>query len=234
MRHFGIIGRPLGHSFSATYFTEKFSRESIDADYRLFPLDDISEAKALLETLDGFSVTLPYKQAIIPLLDGLDETAAEIGAVNVVYHRRGYNTDCIGFIDSLRPCLTAVDRRALVLGTGGVSKAVVYGLRQLGLTPTMVSRDPQRGITYEQLTQEIIAEHTVIVNCTPLGMFPETDKMPLIPYEYITTAHLLFDCIYNPPLTEFLRRGQETGARICNGNRMLIRQAEAAWEIWNV
>lgn len=237
MRHFGIIGYPLHHSFSAKYFNEKFATEGIDAEYSLYPVQVESlksKVESLLYTLDGFNVTLPYKQVIIPFLDRLDETAQAIGAVNVVHKRVGYNTDCLGFMESMQPLLRDYDRKALVLGTGGASKAVCYGLRKLGLTPTLVSRTPKEAqLGYHELTDEIMASHTIIVNCTPLGMFPYVDDCANIPYEKITARHLLYDCIYNPEETLFLRKGREQGASTKNGMDMLFGQAKAAWKIWS-
>jgi len=236
MGHFGIIGNPLIHSFSAKYFNEKFTREHIDAEYSLYPLNELTNERVneLLDTLDGFNVTFPYKEAIIPYLDRLDETAQAIGAVNVVYKRVGYNTDYAGFIVSLRPLLRPFDRQALVLGTGGASKAVCYGLQQLGITPTLVSRTPQAGqISYADLNADLLSRYTLIINGTPLGMFPEVNTCPPIPYEHLTPRHLLYDCVYNPEETLFLRRGKAQGASIQNGKEMLIGQAKEAWQIWN-
>ena len=236
MRHFGIIGFPLLHSFSAKYFNEKFATEKIEAEYSLYPLKELKEeeVKELLDRLDGMNVTLPYKQAVIPFLTRLDETAEAIGAVNVVYRHVGYNTDCMGFMDSIKPLLRSYDQKALVLGTGGASKAVCYGLRKLGVTPTLVSRTPKEGMLgYNDLTEEIMAAHTVIVNCTPLGMLPDVDSCPAIPYERISARHLLFDCVYNPEETLFLRKGKAQRASIRNGMEMLVGQAKAAWRIWN-
>ena len=236
MRHYGIIGFPLLHSFSAKYFNEKFAREHIEAEYSLYPMKALENERVnqLLDTMDGMNVTLPFKQAIIPYLDRLDQTAEQIGAVNVVYQRVGYNTDCLGFMASIQPLLRANDQRALVLGTGGASKAVVYGLRQLGITPTLVSRTPREGIIgYKDLTEEIMAQHTIIVNCTPLGMLPDVDTCPDIPYHLITAKHLLYDCVYNPEQTLFLQKGKTQGATIRNGMEMLTGQAQAAWKIWN-
>ena len=236
MRHFGIIGFPLLHSFSAKYFNEKFATEKIEAEYSLYPMKELTNERIneLLDTLDGMNVTMPYKQAIIPYLERLDETAEAVGAVNVVHKRVGYNTDCIGFMDSIRPLLSENDRKALVLGTGGASKAVCYGLRKLGLYPTLVSRTPKEGMLgYDQLTEELMNEYTVIVNCTPLGMTPEENTYPEIPYERISARHLLFDCVYNPEETLFLQKGKAQGARIKNGMEMLFGQAKAAWKIWN-
>ena len=237
MRHYGIIGYPLLHSFSAKYFNEKFAKEAICAEYSLYPvqMEDLRlKIEDLLDSLDGFNVTLPYKQAVIPFLDRLDETAQAIGAVNVVHRRVGYNTDCIGFMESIRPLLREYDRKALVLGTGGASKAACYGLKKLGITPTLVSRTPKEGqLGYKDLTDAVMAEHTIIVNCTPLGMLPDIDSCPDIPYEMLSARHLLFDCVYNPEETLFLSRGKAQGATIRNGIEMLIGQAQAAWKIWN-
>ncbi len=240
MRHFGIIGKPVAQSFSARYFTDKFEREKIDAEYTRYKVERIEDAPELIERLDGFNVTIPYKQAIIPYLSELDQTAAQIGAVNVVdKHKKGWNTDCIGFTDSIRPLLTANDKQALILGTGGAAKAVRYGLVQLGIAPTYVSRTPEKQqdapcpvIGYNDLTAEVIQEHTVIVNCTPLGMWPNVDNCAPIPYHMLTAAHLLYDCVYNPEETLFLLHGREQGARTRNGLGMLYGQAEAAWRIW--
>jgi shikimate dehydrogenase len=180
------------------------------------------------------NVTMPYKQDVMACLDRLDETAEAVGAVNVVYKHVGYNTDCLGFMESLRPLLRDYDKKALVLGTGGASKAACYGLKQLGLAPTLVSRTPKDGmIGYEDLNEEIMASHTVIVNCTPLGMLPDVDSCPDIPYEQISSRHLLFDCVYNPEETLFLKKGKAQGATIKNGMEMLTGQAKAAWKIWN-
>ena len=236
MRHFGIIGFPLLHSFSAKYFNERFATEKIEAEYSLYPMKELTNERMneLLDTLDGMNVTMPYKQAIIPYLEQLDETAEAVGAVNVVHKRVGYNTDCIGFMESIRPLLGENDHKALVLGTGGASKAVCYGLKKLGLSPTLVSRTPKEGMLgYDQLTEELMNEHTVIVNSTPLGMAPEENTYPAIPYEWISARHLLFDCVYNPEETLFLQKGKAQGARIKNGMEMLFGQAKVAWKIWN-
>ena len=238
MRHYGIIGFPLLHSFSAKYFNEKFATEQIEAEYSLYPIgiEDLRlKIEDLLDSLDGFNVTLPYKQTIIPFLNRLDETAQAIGAVNVVYKRVGYNTDCLGFMESIKPLLRAYDSKALVLGTGGASKAACYGLRKLGITPTLVSRNPKEGqLGYKDLSPEIMAEHTIIVNCTPLGMYPDVNSCPDIPYELISARHLLFDCVYNPEETLFLQKGKAQGATIQNGIGMLYGQAKEAWKIWNI
>jgi len=229
MQKYGLIGRYLGHSFSAEYFREKIAREGADAVY--VPLE-IATIDALPTDWDGYSVTIPYKEAILPYLDELDDTARAIGAVNVVKGRKGYNTDWIGFVKSIRPLLLPTDRKALVLGTGGAAKAVVYGLKQLGIEAETVSR--HKSLTYTDLKAEAMQEWQVIVNCTPVGMWPKTDECPQIPYEGLTEAHLLFDCIYNPEETQFLRRGRERGARTKNGMEMLLRQADEAWKIWRI
>lgn len=234
MRHYGIIGFPLEHSFSARYFTEKFAREGIDADYRLYPIADITNVEEMLQTQDGMNVTLPYKQAVMPYLSEIDDVAHAIGAVNVVRGRKGYNTDWIGFVRSLQPLLLPTDTKALILGTGGVSKAVQYGLRTLGIPYTMVSRHPQAEvISYADITPQVLDGHAIIINCTPLGMYPNIATYPPLQYERLGAKHLLYDCVYNPGQTEFLRRGKQQGARTKNGLEMLYLQADAAWEIWN-
>ena len=188
----------------------------------------------LMNSLDGMNVTMPYKKDVIAYLDRLDETAEAIGAVNVIHDRVGYNTDCLGFIDSIRPLLREYDKKALVLGTGGASKAVCFGLKKLGISPTLVSRTPKEGMLgYDDLTEAVMSDYTVIVNCTPLGMAPEEETFPPIPYEYISARHLLFDCVYNPEKTLFLQKGKVQGATTRNGMEMLYGQAKAAWKIWN-
>ena len=236
MRHFGIIGYPLIHSFSAKYFNEKFESEKIDAEYSLYPTENLTGERMneLMNSLDGMNVTMPYKKDVIAYLDRLDETAEAIGAVNVIHDRVGYNTDCLGFIDSIRPLLREYDKKALVLGTGGASKAVCFGLKKLGISPTLVSRTPQEGMLgYDDLSEAVMSDYTVIVNCTPLGMAPEEETFPPIPYEYISARHLLFDCVYNPEKTLFLQKGKVQGATTRNGMEMLYGQAKAAWKIWN-
>ena len=236
MRHFGIIGYPLLHSFSAKYFNEKFQQEYIEAEYSLYPIveNEFERVKDLLDRLDGMNITLPYKQTIIPYLRGLDETASTIGAVNVVHNHIGYNTDCLGFMESIQPLLRPYDKKALVLGTGGASKAICYGLTKLQITPTLVSRTPnEQAIGYDAIDQSIMDTHSIIINCTPLGMLPDFESCLNIPYELITERHLLFDCIYNPEETLFLKKGRLQGATTQNGMEMLIGQAKAAWKIWN-
>ena len=254
MKHFGLIGYPLGHSFSAKYFAEKFAREGIEADYQLYDIaarDDKATIEAV-RRLDGFNVTSPYKEAIIPYLDGLDETARAVGAVNVVKREgerwTGYNTDCVGFREDLLlfdnltiDHLTIGGVQALVLGTGGAAKAVAYALRQLGVPYTMVSRTPEartlasaQVVGYEDIDEAMMEKHRLIVNCTPLGMGAQKEDCPPIPYPWISSNHYLYDCIYNPAETLFLRKGREQGAHTRNGLGMLVAQAEAAWCIWSM
>lgn len=244
MKQFGLIGYPVIQSFSKLYFTEKFTKESIDAVYDLYPLESIGLFPELLRSkhLSGLNVTIPHKQAVIPYLDELDETAAEIGAVNVIRFIRegeqvrlkGYNTDAIGFEKSIRPLLNSEHLKALILGTGGASKAIDYVLRKLGIETTFVSRTGSKNqLTYEDLNVEILKEYTVIVNCTPLGMFPAIEGFPPIPYEAVGKQHLLYDVVYKPEETVFLAKGKAQGATTMNGLEMLWGQAAAAWEIWN-
>ncbi len=238
MQQFGIIGYPLEHSFSAQYFNDKFAREGVAAVYNSYPIQHIEAFEELCQTHDfiGLNVTYPYKESIIPYLDTLDETAQEIGAVNVIHFKNGkkigYNTDAIGFQKGLMPLLQLHHTRALILGTGGASKAIQYSLMKLHLPFTLVSRTADKGIPYASLTPAIIAAHSLIINCTPLGMYPDIATLPPLPYQYLTKEHLLYDVIYNPNQTLFLQQGEAQGARIQNGLSMLVGQAEAAWEIW--
>jgi len=251
---FGLIGHPLGHSFSQSYFTEKFMKENICAEYLNFDIplntDLPSEIDRLIKshpTLQGFNVTIPYKQKIMPLMGSVSEGAREIGAVNVVkieharqhqsnavpYTLHGYNTDVTGFRESIRPFLPQEASTALVLGSGGASRAVCHGLRQLGITPTVVSRHPAKHqLSYAEITPEILKSHPVIVNATPLGTFPDIDTCPDLPYDCISTRNICYDLVYNPRLTQFLRLAKEHGATICNGLAMLHIQADEAWRIW--
>lgn len=246
MKRYGIIGYPLGHSFSPGFFNEKFENENIDAVYEKFELPVITDLQGVIDytpDLCGFNVTIPYKEKVMSYLDNVSAEARAIGAVNVVKvtHRQngkayleGYNSDVIGFMNSIRPMLTAFHKKALVLGTGGASKAITYGLHQLGVETTLVSRSKKNGtIQYEQITPEMLEVYTVIVNCTPCGMSPNFDQCPPLPYEALTTRHLLYDLIYNPDETLFLKNGRKQGAKTKNGLEMLLLQAEAGWEIWN-
>lgn len=240
MQHFGIIGYPLVQSFSAKYFTEKFSQENIDADYKLFPLENIQQFPELIKQhqFRGLNVTLPHKQSIIQYLDELDDTARNVGAVNVIsFHDGkliGYNTDTCGFFNDISPLLTnsPIRHKALILGTGGAAKAVAYALKRLGIEISIVSRSEKFDYTYSSLDKETIESHLIIINCTPVGMFPHTDAYPDIPYQYITNRHILYDVIYNPSRTLFLQKGEERGAIVRNGLGMLYGQAEEAWKIW--
>lgn len=239
MRRFGIIGKPLGHSYSERYFTEKFAREHIDATYHAFAIDQIKDVLPLLEELEGFNVTFPYKEAILPYLKGIDPIAEKIGAVNVVYQGIGYNTDWLGFKDSLHSMVGIMPQRALLLGTGGVSKAIQYALDDMCIGYTLVSRQRkasgkmQEVIRYDEVDEKVLQVHTMVVNCTPLGMHPYENEFPAIPYQHIGNKHLLYDCIYNPSKTLFLREGKIRGCCIKNGLEMLHRQADEAWQIWN-
>ena len=232
-RHFGIIGKPLKHSQSKNYFDKRFAAEGLDADYSIHELDAIEEVVPLLDLLDGLNVTSPYKEQIIPYLCGVDDVAQEIGAVNVVYQHRGYNTDWIGVTETLKPYISNHDKQAVVLGTGGAAVAVRYALRQMGMNVLTVSRTQGKAdLTYADLTQNVISDSRIIANCTPLGMFPNESDMPNIPWQWISDRHLLFDCIYNPEQTKFLQRGSQQGAQTVNGQQMFISQAEAAMRIF--
>ncbi len=241
MDKYGIIGYPLGHSFSRAFFTEKFQREHIDAEYVNFEIPSASMPTEVVRdnpSLRGLNVTLPHKEAVIPLLDELSDEAREIGAVNVIRLRdgrmKGFNSDIIGFMDSIRPLLRPWHRHALVLGTGGASRAIRVGLERMGLDWTYVSRTPAPGrLTYADLTPQVMSHYQVVVNCSPVGMFPRVDASPDIPYHLLTDRHLLYDLVYNPQETLFLKRGAERGATVKNGLEMLHLQALASWRFWN-
>lgn len=243
MKHFGIIGYPLTSSFSKNHFNEKFDKEGLNAKYELHPIEDIKLFPSLINNIQfaGMNVTIPYKQQVMQFLTELDETASEIGAVNVIKFEYadnkpktiGYNTDAIGFETSLLPLLKPQHKKALILGTGGASKAVAYVLKKNGIEFKFVSRTKSENqFSYEELSKEIIAEYALIINTTPLGMYP-VDSCPAIPYEHISERHLLYDLVYNPAKTVFLEKGELQGATIKNGLEMLYGQAQAAWEIWN-
>lgn len=243
MRQFGLIGHPLGHSFSRGYFTEKFSREGItDCEYLNFPLESLDGFPALWRghpALEGLNVTIPHKEGVLAYLDGFTEVVRETGACNCIRRTstglHGHNTDVIGFVGTLGPQLLPHHDAALVLGTGGASKAVMYVLRQLGIPYRRVTRHPQEAgdLSYAQLDGDLLRAHRLIVNTTPLGMHPHVDTYPDLPYEAVTDRHLLYDLVYNPPLTEFLWKGAARGAAVCNGADMLRIQAEESWRIWN-
>jgi shikimate dehydrogenase len=237
---YGLIGYPLEHSFSPAYFNAKFLREDIAAGYMPFPITDIGQLPALLlqhPNLWGLNVTIPYKETIIPLLDELDKDAATIGAVNCIsIHNgktKGYNTDVTGFENSLKPLLAGGMNNAIILGTGGAARAVKWVLKKLGINYISVSRqDKADAINYDELTADIIHQRKLIINTTPLGMYPHVESYPPIDYTAISDKHLLYDLVYNPELTQFLQRGKQQGAEIKNGYEMLELQAEAAWQIW--
>lgn len=234
---YGLIGRNIAYSFSPKYFTAKFERENIPAEYKLFDLAEISEVENLLKSgISGLNVTIPYKQEVIPFLDEITGAANEINAVNTIQLKNGkcigHNTDVIGFRDSIAPLLKEHHRKALILGTGGASKAVKYVFSELDIAFKVVSRS-LGDFTYDELTPEIVEAYQIIVNCTPLGTSPNVDKCPDLPYDAITSQHLAYDLIYNPSETKFLQQAKAQGATIKNGLEMLEKQAEAAWDIWN-
>lgn len=240
---YGLIGHPLGHSFSKDFFNQKFQTENIDAQYLNFDIPTIELLNEVLtrQQIKGLNVTIPYKEKVIPFLVELSEEAKSIGAVNVikVYQQenkirlKGFNTDVIGFTESLQPLLNPTHKKALILGTGGASKAVQFGLQQLNIETLFVSRRScDNTLTYSQLTSKVMKEHTIVINCTPVGMHPHTDECPEIPYEFIGEGHILYDLVYNPEETLFLKKGKAVGATTKNGLEMLLLQAKAAWNIW--
>jgi shikimate dehydrogenase len=246
MDKYGLIGYPLGHSFSISYFNQKFADEGINAKYENFEIQSIDQLQEILDMnpeLRGLNVTIPYKEKVMEYLDSITPEAQSIGAVNVirVMHEgkkiklKGYNSDVIGFTKSIEPMLEKKwHKKALILGTGGASKAINYGLKSLGLETVFVSRYQRPGtIQYEQITPEVVREYNVIVNCTPLGMYPHTDECPLLPYEAMDYHTILYDLIYNPDETLFMKRGREHGADVKNGLEMLLLQAFVSWEFWH-
>ncbi len=245
MDKYGLIGYPLGHSFSIGYFNEKFANEGIDAVYTNYEIPSIDDFMEVVESnpeLRGLNVTIPYKEKVINYLDSLSDEAKEIRAVNVikVIHQgkntilRGYNSDVIGFTQSMEPMLGSQHKKALILGTGGASKAIDYSLRSLGLETMKVSRFQRTDtITYEQVTAEVVREYPVIVNCTPVGMYPHADECPKLPYEAMDHNNILYDLIYNPDETLFMKKGKAHEAVVKNGLEMLLLQAFASWEFWN-
>ena len=246
MDKYGLIGYPLGHSFSISYFNQKFQDENIDAvyeNYEIPSIDALPEVLSLNPELKGINVTIPYKEKVLPFLDSISPEARAIGAVNVirVSHKgnktilKGYNSDVIGFTKSIEPMLDKKwHKKALILGTGGASKAIDYGLRNLGLETVFVSRYERPGtIQYQNITPEVVKEYNVIVNCTPLGMYPKTEVCPELPYEAMDSHTILYDLIYNPDETLFMKRGAEYGANVKNGLEMLLLQAFSSWEFWH-
>ncbi len=247
MNTYGLIGYPLGHSFSRKFFTEKFAKEGIDAQYLNFEIPSIEEFPNIIKnnpTLKGLNVTIPYKQQVMQYLDDISEEAKAIGAVNVVkcqlstvncqLHLTGYNSDVIGFVNSIKPLLKPHHKKALILGTGGASKAIRYGLeKKLGMKTLFVSRSAREGmITYKEVTAEVLKEYEVIVNCSPVGMYPHVDECPALPYEAMNENNLLYDLVYNPLETLFMKKGAAQGATVKNGLEMLHLQAIASWEFW--
>ncbi len=241
MRTFGLIGFPIGHSFSQKYFSEKFKRANIsDAEFKNFPLENINDFPGLIEdnsNLLGLSVTIPHKQSVMKFLNAIDSVASETGAVNCIKVSetlKGFNTDVYGFEKSLLPLLKNHHIKALILGSGGGAKAVKYVLKKSGIEYMFVSRSQKPKVkSYHDLNSEIISSHMLIINTTPLGMFPDVGSRPKIPYEHLTEKHLLYDLVYNPQETLFLKKGKERGAQVKNGLEMLQLQADKAWEIWN-
>ncbi len=242
---YGLLGYPLGHSFSRNYFNNKFEAEDIDAEYINFEIPDINMLMEVISeyyNLNGLNVTIPYKEQVIPFLDELDEDAANIGAVNVIkiIHKnndlilKGYNSDVVGFCDSISPLIKPHMKKALILGTGGAAKAVCYGLKKLSIESQFVSRKKtENTITYPEINKDIIDEHHIIVNTTPLGMYPNVDDCPDIPYELLTEKHLCYDLLYNPDETLFMKNAKGYGATVKNGLEMLLLQAFVSYEIWN-
>ncbi|MDO4879723.1 MAG: shikimate dehydrogenase [Capnocytophaga sp.] len=240
---FALVGKNISYSFSRDYFSKKWEQLGIlDTEYIHFDIENISELPIQIQktsTLKGMNVTIPYKEQIIPFLNFLDKTAELIGAVNTIKilpdgMLKGYNTDYYGFMKSLYPLLKFSHKKALVLGTGGAAKAITFALQKMGIEFLLVSREAKENqINYSEITKEILEEYTIIVNCTPVGTFPNTSFCPSIPYNFLDKRHLLYDLIYNPEKTTFLAKGEAQGATICNGYQMLVYQAEAAWKIWN-
>ena len=246
MDKYGLIGYPLGHSFSISYFNQKFADEGINATYENFEIPSIDDLPEIIDrypNLRGLNVTIPYKEKVIPFLDSISPEARAIGAVNVirVVHQKnktllkGYNSDVIGFTKSIEPMLDPKwHKKALILGTGGASKAINYGLKSLGIEPVFVSRYERPGtIQYQSITPDVVREYNVIVNCTPMGMYPNTDECPQLPYEAMDSHTILYDLIYNPDQTLFMRNGAKYGAEVKNGLEMLLLQAFASWEFWH-
>ncbi|MBT8245532.1 MAG: shikimate dehydrogenase [Winogradskyella sp.] len=240
---YGLIGKEIDYSFSRGYFAEKFKTKNLPHTYVNFELQDISEFENIFqdsENIKGLNVTIPYKEDVIPFLDKLDKRAKKIGAVNTIKiskkgKRIGYNTDYFGFKESLKPHLKKHHKKALILGTGGASKAIAYALKQLKINFHFVSRTKKDTVKfiYSELTETIINEHQILINCSPVGTFPNVYKYPNIPYDGVTEHHILYDLIYNPEETKFLQLGKSQNATTINGLKMLELQAEKSWEIWN-
>lgn len=245
MNKLGLLGKNISYSFSRVYFKKKFEDEKINnTTYENFDIENIELFPSIIENaqgLKGLNVTIPYKEVIMPYLDKINKKAKEIGAVNTIKITKkgklvGYNTDCYGFKKSLEPYLEQRHKKALILGTGGASKAIAFSLKKLNIGYNYVSRTKSKNIsfTYDSLTESIITEHQIIINCTPLGTYPNIENCPNIPYKAITSNHILYDLIYNPEETKFLKLGKKNGATGINGLNMLKLQAEKAWSIWNL
>jgi shikimate dehydrogenase len=241
MKHFGLIGKTLGHSFSAAFFKDYFEKNNIDATYSNFELTDIAEIQSLFDQhLSGLNVTFPYKESVIPFLDRLDETASQIGAVNVIAFENGqkvgYNTDAYGFAQSIKPFLTFEHERALIFGTGGASKAIAHVFKTLGVEVYFISRQPdhtKRIYSYSEINVHMLNACKVLVNCTPIGNFPNIDASIELPFEFLTPAHLVIDLVYNPAETTLMKRAKTKGAAVMNGLSMLQHQALLSYEIWS-
>lgn len=244
MDKYGLIGYPLGHSFSRTYFNQKFEDERLDATYENYEIATVDALPEVIDTnpeLKGLNVTIPYKEKVMEYLDTVSPEARSIGAVNVIKITRqegkttlkGFNSDVIGFTQSIEPMLEKYHKKALILGTGGASKAVDFAFKSLGLETLKVSRSQKEGtIQYKDVTPEVVEEYNVIVNCTPCGMYPKTEECPALPYEALNGKNILYDLIYNPDTTLFIKKGKEHGATVKNGLEMLLLQAFASWKFW--
>jgi len=240
---YGLIGKKISYSFSKNYFTNKFKKSHLDSNYTYenLDLDDINQFKNIIKQkkFNGFNVTIPYKEKIIKFLDKLDSDAEKIGAVNTIKvcsnnQLKGYNTDYIGFIKSISPILNKTHKKAILLGSGGASKSIIFGLDKLNISSIVVSRSKEKGnIIYEELNNEIINASQIIINCSPVGTFPKINECPKIPYKYINSKHICYDLIYNPLESKFLKESKKNNATILNGMEMLKIQAEESWKIWN-
>ncbi len=246
MKKYGLIGYPLTHSFSKRFFTEKFETENIESSYDNFEIDSIQKFPEIIRNnpkLIGLNVTIPYKEQVIPYLNEMNDSAQEIGAVNTVkitrtstgVYLKGFNTDTFGFENSIKPLLKEYHKKALILGTGGASKALKFVLNKLGIEFISASIEELKDneIRYDEVDEKMMAERLLIINATPLGTYPKTESFPAIPYEFITEKHLLFDLVYNPEVTQFMARGKARGATVKNGYEMLLGQALRSYEIWN-
>ena len=246
MKRYGLLGYPLTHSFSKRYFTEKFETENIESTYENFEIDTINKFPEVIKNnpeIIGLNVTIPYKEQVIPFLDELNDSAKEIGAVNTIQvkrtesgvHLKGFNTDTYGFETSLQPLLKEHHKKAIILGTGGASKALKFVLTKLGIEFVSASIEElkENEIRYEDIDEKMMADRLLIINATPLGTYPKVDTFANIPYEFITDKHLLFDLVYNPEVTQFMQKGLDKGATVKNGYEMLLQQARKAYKIWN-